>query len=75
MLRTSLLAAALFVLLLIAWKWSVIGLVVVLAIAVIVAVFMVVEKVKESENQRVMLVREFLKTRKRGMCPLLKVKA
>jgi len=48
--------------------------VVALFAAVIFAIVTVKEKVDESENPRVMLAREYVKSAKRGICPLLKVK-
>ncbi len=57
------------------WRWTLIAFAVALVIAMILAAEWVKDKVDESENTRVKLVREYVKASKRSICPLLKVKS
>ncbi|OGN01954.1 MAG: hypothetical protein A2651_00590 [Candidatus Yanofskybacteria bacterium RIFCSPHIGHO2_01_FULL_42_12] len=56
------------------WNWTLISFVAMLVIAILLVAAWVADKVGKSENPRVMLVREYVKTGKRGICPLLKVR-
>ena len=56
------------------WDRTLIAFILVLVAAVISAIVVVKDKVDESKNPRVTLVREYVKASKRGICPLLKVK-
>lgn len=55
--------------------WSVIALSMVVILAAVSAIWIAFNKVQESENQSVVLVREYAKSAWRGVCPLLKVKS
>jgi len=56
------------------WNWTLIAFVVVLVMIMVSAAFWAKDKIGKSENPRVMLAREYIKTSKRSICPLLKVK-
>jgi len=57
------------------WRWTFVVLVIVLVIAMLIVIASVKGKVEDSENPRVVLVREYIKASKQGICPLVKVKS
>lgn len=56
-------------------SWSIIALSMVVIPAAILVILIAFDKVQETKNQQVVLVREYAKSAWRGVCPLLKVKS
>ena len=54
--------------------WTYYLFIVVVAIMAVAAIYIAIAIFDESKNQRVTLVREYFNAKKRGICPLLKVK-